>query len=160
RKEREEAIRTQKQQMENFNRIVDDTVRYGSDLFADLFRDTSGGWRDMWDNMRQTMISALARMAAEAALRPIVVSVLGAMGVAGAGVAAGAAGVGGGGGILGTLFGMGQQAASLGGGGMFSSGIFAEGGALAGVGSFMSKPLFMVPTGAIEAGTGAIDRKS
>src|SRR5690606_21820276 len=97
-------------------------------------------------------ISMLARMAAEAALRPIVVSVLGAMGVAGVGAAAGAAGIGGGGGVLGTLFGIGQQAASLGGAG----GLFAEGGVLAGVGSFMSKPLFMVPTGAIEAGTGAM----
>src|SRR5690606_36542739 len=109
-----QEIRAQEEAQRRFTQVVDDTVRYGSDLFADLFRETSDGWRDMWENMRQTMISALARMAAEAALRPIVVSVLGAMGVAGAGAAAGAAGVGGGGGILGSLFGMGQPAASLG----------------------------------------------
>src|SRR5690625_3505256 len=152
-----EAISQNTSQMEEQRRlgkqVADDTIRYTSALFADLFRETSDGWRGMWENMRQTMISMLARMAAEAALRPIVVSVLGAMGVAGVGAAAGAAGVGGGGGgILGSLFGMGQQAASLGGAG----GLFAEGGALAGVGSFMNAPLFHTATGAIEAGTGAM----
>src|SRR5690606_8682395 len=78
-----QEIRAQEEAQRRFTQVVDDTVRYGSDLFAVLFRETSDGWRDMWENMRQTMISMLARMAAEAALRPIVVSVLGAMGVAG-----------------------------------------------------------------------------
>lgn len=100
RQAREEVKRAAEEQQRAFESIVNDTVRYGADLFADLFRETGSGWRDLWENMRQTMISALARMAAEAALRPIVVSVLGAMGVAGASGAAGLLG-GGGGGLLG-----------------------------------------------------------
>src|SRR5690625_5119854 len=129
-----EAISQNTSQMEEQRRlgkqVADDTIRYTSALFADLFRETSDGWRGMWENMRQTMISMLARMAAEAALRPIVVSVLGAMGVAGVGAAAGAAGVGGGGGILRSPFGLGPPAGSLGG----ARGLFSGRGAPAGGG--------------------------
>ncbi|ONG56966.1 hypothetical protein BKE38_05065 [Pseudoroseomonas deserti] len=165
-KETERLLEKQQQQAE---RTTDDVVRYGSDLFADMFATTEGGWDRMWSNMRRTATGILARIAAEAIIRPIVAPIVsGGMAFGSAGSAAAAAGglgaggsSGGGLGNLLQLHGMGSsfsEALGLGGvsswlglsGGTAAASSLTSFGSLAGL---MSMPI--LTTGNLGAATTA-----
>lgn len=71
-----------KHQAKIAGKATDDIVRYAGDTFADLFANTKGGWREVWNDMAQTARSTLARIAAEMLLRPIIAPIVqGVMGV-------------------------------------------------------------------------------
>lgn len=76
RAETREQTAAMEEQKRAFERLVDDTTRYGADMFATLFDRTRGGWEGLWDSLHRTMVATLARMAADALLRPIVVRVV------------------------------------------------------------------------------------
>lgn len=82
-----------KHQLKTAEKATDDIVRYAGDTFADLFANTKGGWREVWNDMAQTARSTLARIAAEMLLRPIIApTVQGVMGVSATAAASGAVG--------------------------------------------------------------------
>lgn len=91
-RETDALLKRQQQQVE---RTTDDVVRYGSDLFADMFTTTEGGWNRTWENMGRTARGLLARIAAEAVIRPVVTPIIGGLlGTTALSGAAGASGVG------------------------------------------------------------------
>ncbi|MBN9529675.1 MAG: hypothetical protein J0H82_25945 [Alphaproteobacteria bacterium] len=104
----EQIKKAQEEQKRVIDRTTDDVVKYGSDAFADMFQRNSRGWRGMLADFQSSFRAALARMAAEAFLRPIiqpiVASVVGSVpslfGLAGSTGAAGATSSGGLGSIL------------------------------------------------------------
>jgi len=111
-----------KEQEAAAKQATDSVVRYASDAFADLFKGTAGGWQQMWQNFLGTARATLARIAAEALLRPIIQPVVMAL-VGGTG--SGSSGSSGG--SLGSITGMFSQIQS-GGGLLQSAGITGSGG--------------------------------
>lgn len=107
-KRADESAKILKDQQRAAERTTDDVVRYGSDLFADMFATTEGGWDRAWQNMGRTARGILARIAAEAIIRPIIAPVIGSFmggtGQAATAVAGTAGGTGGGMGGVGSLF--------------------------------------------------------
>jgi chemotaxis protein histidine kinase CheA len=99
-----------KQRAQEANNATDRIVRYAGSAFADMFRDGKKNWSEMWANFFGVARATLARIVAEAALRPIiqpiVLSVMG--GDSGGAIVSSALGSGGG------------ITQSTGGGGMFS----------------------------------------
>jgi hypothetical protein len=65
----EKALQEQRQEAQ---RTIDSVVDYGSDRFADLFSETSGGWDRTMARIRQTAIGTFAKMVGDALLRPII----------------------------------------------------------------------------------------
>ncbi len=68
----EQIKKAQEEQKRVIDRTTDDVVKYGSDAFADMFQRNSRGWRGMLADFQSSFRAALARMAAEAVLRPII----------------------------------------------------------------------------------------
>jgi hypothetical protein len=91
---------------------TDDIVRYTADRFADLWSNTKGGWKAVWDNVETTFKQMIARIAAEAIIRPIISPIVanatGATPAAGSG-ASGSLGGGGSGDMLQNLSSLGRQ---------------------------------------------------
>lgn len=73
-----------KRQQAQAERSTDEVVRYGADMFADMFSTTEGGWDRMWQNMRRTATAIIARIAAEAVIRPVITPIVSSL-FAGAG---------------------------------------------------------------------------
>jgi hypothetical protein len=90
-------------------RTTDSIVRYAGDAFADMFKETGGGFEALMARMQQAGVQTFARIAAEAVIRPIVapiVSDLGLGGITGGG-SGGLGGItGGGSGGLGSMLGL------------------------------------------------------
>lgn len=87
-------------------RTTDDIVRYASESFADLFAENSRGWEGMLDSFLGTFRRLMARIAADAIIRPIVSPIVSSLGLGDLGGLAGggAAGAGAaGGGVLSQL---------------------------------------------------------
>ncbi len=57
-------------------KMTDDVVKYGADRFADLFASNRKGWREMVADMGASAMAMFARLAFEAAARPIVLPVV------------------------------------------------------------------------------------
>ncbi len=132
---RREAEKAIEDQTRAANQRVDDIVQYGGDAFADMFAENSRGWAGMWDNMKQTALQTLARITADFALRPIVVSIVAATtGMAlsqdGTSIVSSAAASGSGGGVsgLGSLTSVGK--------GLLNNGLYSN--TLAGYGSSLA----------------------
>lgn len=105
-----------KRQGAEIQRTTDDVVRYGSDLFADMFATTEGSWNQTWENMGRTARGMLARIAAEAVIRPIVTPIVGGLlGATALSGPAGASGLGGSGayGSLTNLLGLAGTGSSI-----------------------------------------------
>lgn len=75
-----EVNEAQKKAIEDQGRAIekmtDDAVRYGADRFADLFASNRKGWREMVADMGSSAMAMFARLAFEAAARPIVLPVV------------------------------------------------------------------------------------
>ncbi|MBN9525454.1 MAG: hypothetical protein J0H82_04565 [Alphaproteobacteria bacterium] len=75
-----ETSEAQKKAIEDQQRatekMTDDVVRYGADRFADLFSANRKGWREMVADMGSSAMAMFARLAFEAAARPIVLPVV------------------------------------------------------------------------------------
>jgi hypothetical protein len=144
-----------KAQQAEAQQTTNDVVRYGADLFADMFATTKGGWDRMWQSMRRTAVGIIARIAAEAVIRPIIAPIVGsAMGssaMAGAaGSISGSSGMFGGIGQalglanMGETLGLGSISQSLGlsglggAGGLLSTPLWASGAQSAGELAFLS----------------------
>lgn len=119
--EREEQATRQKMERDA-ERSVDAISGYVGDAFADVFLDTAGGWDRMWSRMQRVAIAALARMAAEAAIRPIIQSV----------VFSGQGGASGGLGTVGQMLGGGGSGLNY---SSIAGGVRSLGGTLSGQGS-------------------------
>ncbi|NKE47037.1 tape measure protein [Roseomonas frigidaquae] len=96
-------------QAQDNKRTTDDIVRYGAEAFADMYDQNGRGFAGLMDSMWATFRRTIARMAAEALIRPIVQPIVAAFagGGGGAGLSAlGGVSAGGGGaagGMLGSL---------------------------------------------------------
>jgi hypothetical protein len=55
---------------------TDNVVRYTGDAFANLFSDNKKSWGEMWTSFLGTARAALARIAAEAIIRPIIAPII------------------------------------------------------------------------------------
>lgn len=98
-REREQERELERRQQRE-ERVTDDIVQYGSERFSDMLLENEGGWNRTWQNMRRTALSLLARVAAEAVIRPVVQPVVaGMMGSTALSSTASAAGAGSGGGL-------------------------------------------------------------
>ncbi len=130
RRERE-AERAQERAIQANRRVTDSIVGYTADAFADMFDKNGKGWEGMVDTFETTFKRMIARIAAEAIIRPIVAPIVQSLGL-------GALGTGNGGFAgFGGLFGGGGDVAA--GGGMASAGGGTGGlGQLQSVGSLFS----------------------
>ncbi|MBR0649504.1 hypothetical protein GXW78_07525 [Roseomonas terrae] len=135
---------------EQNRRVTDRIVDYGAERFADLFDENGQGWDGMWDAMERTAKSTIARIAAEAVIRPVIAPIVQSLGLGGLG-----SGNGGMSGLfgLGSIFGGGGGGFSLGGFGapamaggsmpmMWSAGPAGAGGVAAAQGGDGSLDLF------------------
>ncbi|MFH5927554.1 hypothetical protein OH543_0023520, partial [Roseomonas sp. SXEYE001] len=85
------ASRSYEQQQRKAEATYDRITDYAGNAFADLFLDTEGGWKRTMDNLQRVAIAAFAKIAFEAAARPIVMPVVQA--ITGGGAVGGAGGV-------------------------------------------------------------------
>lgn len=122
-REAEAILRRQQAQAE---RSTDEVVRYGADMFADMFSTTEGGWDRMWQNMQRTAVAIIARIAAEAVIRPVITPIVQGMFTA---AGSGGASTNVNGTITGGGFGGLTNLLNFGSGGSLSSGIDAWGAA-------------------------------
>lgn len=104
----EEAERRRQRAIEEdlrrWERMVDQAADYGAGRIADqFFSRTRQGWKELLSGMAEDFVRTLIHMAAQAALRPVIVTVGQAMGLAPAGAGGGVAGMAGGGGQGGAL---------------------------------------------------------
>ncbi len=170
RRERE-AERAQERAVESNRRVTDSIVGYTADAFADLFEQNGKGWEGMVATFETTFKRGIARIAAEAIIRPIVAPIvqslgLGALGTGNGGfagfgglfgggggaVAGGGVPAGGGSGGLGQVQSLGSlfSTSTWGGGGGWFSGF---GGLLGGSTAPAISSLPAVPTAGSMAGT-------
>lgn len=89
--------RANAQQAREAERTFDRITDYAGNAFADLFLDTEGGWKKTMANLQRVAIATFAKIAFEAAARPIIMPIIqsvvggaggGAAGIAGAALSA------------------------------------------------------------------------
>jgi hypothetical protein len=96
RKAQQAVEQATKQQIREAERTYDRIVDYGGNAFADLFLDTEGSWKKTMQSLERTAIATFAKIAFEAATRPIIMPIIQQFtGASGAGLAATAAGMAG-----------------------------------------------------------------
>ncbi len=74
----EAQVRALEEQQRATDQMIDRVVDYGGDRFADFMGKNRRNWREMLDDMGSTAIAMFAKMAFEAAARPMVMHVVGA----------------------------------------------------------------------------------
>ncbi|GGG51749.1 hypothetical protein GCM10010964_43660 [Caldovatus sediminis] len=70
--QRRAVERAEEARQRQAERVTDSIVNYASDRFADLFSRNSRGWQGMLETFERTFRSLMARIAAEAIIRPVV----------------------------------------------------------------------------------------
>ncbi|MFH5927552.1 hypothetical protein OH543_0023510, partial [Roseomonas sp. SXEYE001] len=152
------ASRSYEQQQRKAEATYDRITDYAGNAFADLFLDTEGGWKRTMENLQRVAIAAFAKIAFEAAARPIIMPVVqqftggggaagSAMQMAGSGMGGGsAAQVAGNGGIGQYTKYLDGSLLSLGTGGSPTGGIvrFIDTNLGTGIGSFLNSPAYTV----------------
>lgn len=94
RKAEDEAKQAAQESARAWERMVDQAADYGAERIADqFFSRTRQGWKELLGGMAEDFVRALIHMAAQAALRPVIVTVGQALGLAPAGAGGGMAGL-------------------------------------------------------------------
>ncbi|SHJ31297.1 hypothetical protein SAMN02745194_02284 [Roseomonas rosea] len=75
-KQKKETERAYEQQQRTAERTYDRIADYAGDTFADIFLDTEGGWDQTMKRLERTAVATFARIAFEAAARPIIMPVI------------------------------------------------------------------------------------